>query len=116
MVFVFMIISVLNMLLDTILTQSPGAPCDIGAVLPQLLCDMDFNIISTRLMPKLARPGSKEWNWPKTFYYNYFPRLVKMGYLNNNDIIKFFDDFKSLEILPYSRIFCPILIEIIVEK
>ena len=61
--------------------------------------DMDFNIISTRLMPKLARPNSKEWNWPKTFYYNYFPRLVKM-YLNNNNK-EFFEDFKSLEILPF---------------
>ena len=48
--------------------------------------------------------------------YNYFPRLVKMGYLKNNNIKEFFEDFKSLEILPYSRIFCPILIEIIAEK
>ena len=89
---------------------------DIGATLPQLLYNMDFNIISTRLMPKLASPDSIEWNWPKTFYYNYFPKLVKMGYLNNNDTKKFFKDFKSLEKLHYARIFCPILIEIIAEK
>ena len=89
---------------------------DIGAALPQQLYDMDFNIISTRLMPKLASPDSKEWNWPKTFYCNYFPRLVKMGYLNNNDTKEFFKDFRSLEKLPYARIFCPTLIEIIAEK
>jgi hypothetical protein len=39
-----------------------------------------------------------------------------MGYLKNDDTKEFFKDFRSLERLPYSRIFCPILIEIIAEK
>ena len=89
---------------------------DIGAYLPQILSELGLKIVSSRLMPKLASPKTNEWMWPKTFYLNYFPKLIKMGYLNENDVEKSLNEINELESLSYARICCPILIEIIAEK
>ncbi|GIS57638.1 MAG: hypothetical protein CM1200mP1_15760 [Candidatus Neomarinimicrobiota bacterium] len=45
-----------------------------------------MKVINIRLMPKLGTPGSMVWEWPKTWYQSYFPRLESMGYLNNKDV------------------------------
>ena len=88
---------------------------DIGKYLPEYIASFGANIISTRLITKLASPNTDTWNWPVTFYKSYFPRLVEMGLLDQMVIHKAFDELKELQNIPYARIACPLMIEIVAE-
>tara|TARA_Y100000590_G_scaffold440536_2_gene566043 strand:- start:2695 stop:3504 length:810 start_codon:yes stop_codon:yes gene_type:complete len=89
---------------------------DMGSFLPEYFVKLGMKINHLRLISKLATPGSIDWEWPKSFFYNYFPRLVSMGYLNNQDIEYAIEDLKELELLSYSTLCCPLVIEVIAEK
>lgn len=89
---------------------------DIGRQLPKMLEALDMNIISLRLMPKLAQPNNLVWQWPKTFYYSYFPRLVEAGLLSQNDLKEALSNLNALENSQNSTICCPLMIEVIAEK
>jgi len=67
-------------------------------------------------MPKLAVPKSDNWEWLKTFYKSYFPRLVEMNYLTNEEMEKAFYDFYELEQLKYTTLWCPLMIKTIAVK
>ena len=75
-----------------------------------------MEIFNYRLMPKLATPNTETWEWPKTFYKSYFPRLIKMGLLTNEDVELAFKDLKNLETLGYATLWCPLMIEVIAIK
>lgn len=89
---------------------------DVGKHLHQWFDELGMKITNARLMPKLATPSSDAWKWPKTFYESYFPRLIKMGYLTNQDIDNAFSDLKDLEKLHYATLWAPLMIEVIAEK
>ena len=89
---------------------------DIGKYLHRWFHDLNMNISSAHLMPKLAVPKSNNWEWLKTFYKSYFPRLVEMNYLTNEEMEKAFYDFYELEQLKYTTLWCPLMIEIIAVK
>lgn len=89
---------------------------DIGRELPRILEEIDMKVISMRLMPKLAEPDNLIWQWPKSFYYSYFPRLVEAGYITNEEMKTALEDFAELGKTKNSILFCPILIEVIAEK
>ena len=67
-------------------------------------------------MTKLANPSELTWQWPKSFYHVYFPRLVEMNYLTKQESDQALYDMQQLEKTPSSQLFCPSLIEIIAEK
>ena len=67
-------------------------------------------------MAKMARPSDLAWNWPKSFYYIYFPKLVEMGYLTQEECDQALADHQSLEQNPNATLFCPMMIEVIAEK
>ena len=75
-----------------------------------------MGIVNHRLMPKLATPHTEVWEWPKTFYKSYFPRLVEMGLLTNEDVKLAFEDLKNLETLEYATLWCPLMVEVIATK
>ncbi len=89
---------------------------DIGRKLPGLLTEMGMKVTNLRLMSKLATPGDVTWQWPKTFYHSYYPRLVDMGYLSSEDVSEALKDLSELEHTPGATICCPMMIEVIVEK
>ncbi len=89
---------------------------DVGKHLHQWFDELGMKITNARLMPKLATPSSDAWKWPKTFYESYFPRLIKMGYLTNQDIDNAFSDLGNLEQLHYATLWAPLMIEVIAEK
>ena len=59
---------------------------DVGKYLHEWFDGLGMEIFNYRLMPKLATPNTEIWEWPKTFYQSYFPRLVEMGLLTNKDV------------------------------
>ena len=89
---------------------------DVGSYLPQYFEELGMKVINIRLMPKLGTPGSMTWEWPKTWYHNYFPRLVSMGYLSKKDVEDAMRDVLELEMLPYATLCCPLMVEVIAEK
>ena len=89
---------------------------DVGRDIPVMLEEMGMNIQSTRIMAKLANPNELTWQWPKSFYHVYFPRLVEMNYLSPAESEQALLDMEQLEKSASSQLFCPSLIEIIAEK
>ncbi len=95
--------------------DSPGQ-IDIGRRLPSILSNLGMEIKSIRPMPKLAMPSNVTWQWPKTFYHSYFPRLVEMNYLTPEEISEAFKDLEELEHTNGATLFCPMMVEVIAEK
>ena len=89
---------------------------DVGKYLHEWFDELEMEIFNYRLMPKLATPNTEVWEWPKTFYKSYFPRLVEMGLLTNKDIKLAFKDLKSLETLGHTTLWCPLMIEVIATR
>ena len=89
---------------------------DIGRELPRILSELGMKVTSIRLMPKLGTPENLTWQWPKTFYYSYFPRLVQLGLLTEREAKRAFQDHKTLEKDKNTTIFCPMMVEVIAEK
>ncbi|MBT8327319.1 MAG: methyltransferase domain-containing protein [Bacteroidia bacterium] len=89
---------------------------DVGREVPQMLESMGMKILSTRIMAKLANPKELTWQWPKSFYHVYFPRLVEMNYLTQQESEQALKDMEQLGNQPSSQLYCPSLIEIIAEK
>mgnify|MGYP003304962820 FL=1 len=96
--------------------QESNFEINVGSYLPQYFEELGMKVINIRLMPKLGTPGSMVWEWPKTWYQSYFPRLESMGYLNNKDVENGIRDILELEKLPYATLCCPLMVEVIAEK
>jgi len=89
---------------------------DIGKDLPEILTDLGLNLVNVRQISKLASPNDSIWQWPKSFYFNYFPKLVEMNYLTPEELEKAFEDLKELEAGDDTVITCPLMVEVIAEK
>ncbi|MDA0973256.1 MAG: methyltransferase domain-containing protein [Bacteroidetes bacterium] len=89
---------------------------DIGRELPQIFDELGMEVISVRLMTKIGRPNDLVWQWPKSFYKSYFPRLMDMGYLNSAQVDEAFSDLAQLETMAGATLFGPTMVEVIVEK
>ena len=89
---------------------------NIGSLIPGYVKELNMKMTHIRLMPKLATPGSMDWEWPKTWYQSYFPRLVEMGYLSTEDMNEAFADLEAIEQKPYTTLCCPMMVEVIAEK
>ena len=89
---------------------------DIGRKLPRVLTDFGMKVTHQRLMTKLATPNDVVWQWPKTFFHSYFPRLVPLGRLSNADVSEALKEMDELEHTVGATICCPIMVEVIAEK
>lgn len=89
---------------------------NIGRELPAALIKMGMKIINTRPMSKIATPDNRIWQWPKTFFYSYFPRLAAAGYLSDDEVEKALAEMERLERIPGASICTPLMYEVIAEK
>ena len=89
---------------------------DIGRRLPELFYDAGLEVISIRPMSKMGGPGDLNWFWPKTFFKNYFPRLVEYGFLKEEESQQALEEHDELETMPGAMIFCPHMVELIAVK
>lgn len=95
--------------------DQPG-DIDIGRELSSILLELGMEIVNTRPMAKMSNPKEITWQWPKSFYETYFPRLVDAGYLTEDEKDKAINEFTELESIPGASLFCPTLIEVIAQK
>jgi hypothetical protein len=89
---------------------------DIGRELPEVLIEMGMTIQLIRIMPKLAKPSDFTWQWPKTFFYSYFPRLVEAGYLTSEIKDRALEQMEALEHTPGATLSTPMMVEVIAKK
>ncbi len=89
---------------------------DIGRELPRIFEEIGMKVTGVRLMSKLAKPDNLIWQWPKTFYHSYFPRLAEAGFLEEQDVKHALQDMSEIESLPYTTLCCPLMVEVIAEK
>lgn len=89
---------------------------NIGRYLPSILDEMDMTVTGVRLMSKLATPIAFDWQWPKSFYESYFPRLADIGLLAKKEVNLALEDLAQLEKTKGASICCPLMLEVIAEK
>ncbi len=89
---------------------------DIGRYLPKILGDIGMSITSFRPMLKIATPENGIWQWPKTFFQSYFPRLVLQNYLSQEEANAALAELEELEQLKDASICTCLMVEIIAEK
>jgi ubiquinone/menaquinone biosynthesis C-methylase UbiE len=89
---------------------------NIGRHVPGILNELGMEVTGTRLMAKLATLNDLTWQWPKSFYESFFPRLAETGYLSEGDVIKALVDLTKLEQTPGATICCPLMIEVVGVK
>ena len=96
-------------------TDSRGE-INIGKELPALLKDLGMKVTHIRPMLKMATPEDLTWQWPKTFYHSYFPRLVAAGYLSQEEVTLALQELTQLENTPGATLCCPLMVEVIAQK
>lgn len=92
-----------------------GGNMNVGRQLPQLFFDAGLEVVSIRPMVKLATPDSLAWQWPKTFFEVYLPKLVP-AYLSAKEVEEALYDLQDLEDTDGSTIFCPSMVEVVAIK
>lgn len=89
---------------------------DIGRYLPNILPEIGMKVIGFRPMSKIATPKNGAWQWPKTFFQSYFPRLVPQNYLTPEEVTEALRDLEELEKIDGASIATCLMVEIIAEK
>ncbi|MGB5555711.1 MAG: methyltransferase domain-containing protein [Flavobacteriaceae bacterium] len=89
---------------------------DIGRQLPVILEKIGMKVISVRPMIKIATPYNGVWQWPKTFFESYFPRLVNQNYLTAQEVDQALLDLAALEKISSATMCTCLMVEVIAEK
>lgn len=96
--------------------QDTGGNIDIGKELPSMLSELGMKVVSTRSMSKFATPADLAWQWPRSFYEVYWPKIQEMGYLSMEELAVAFEELEIAEKTPGVTLLCPLLVEIVAEK
>jgi len=89
---------------------------DIGRHLPATLDRIGMKVTGFRPMMKIATAENGIWQWPKTFFQSYFPRLVVQNYLTTEEVTMALLKLEELEKLDGATICTCLMVEIIAEK
>ncbi|NNC71121.1 MAG: methyltransferase domain-containing protein [Flavobacteriaceae bacterium] len=89
---------------------------DVGRKLPVYFEECGYEVIHTRPLTKMATPNQFTWQWPKSFFNIYFPKLIESGYLTRQEVSDALSAFEDLEHLPGATIFTPAMREVIARK
>jgi len=96
--------------------QEGDGDMNIGRELPGIFYDAGLEVISTRPMAKLGGPDDLAWQWPKSFYEIYFPKLVEAGLLTEDQLNTALDEMDELEMHEGALIFGPMMLEVVAIK
>lgn len=87
---------------------------DVGRFIPQWFSEMGASQIKTRKLTRLLQPTDAAWQWPKTFFQVYFPRLIG-NRISQEECEQALLEFAELEKSGTSTIWTPLMVEIIAE-
>ena len=93
-----------------------GGEINIGRKLPSLFEENGLHIDSVRPMVKMSRPDNLEWNWPVTFFKIYLPKVVEMGFLEEDLCQRVLEELSSMQADGKAILMTPTMIEVISRK
>lgn len=96
--------------------RTRGGDPDIAQKLPQLLEETGFKVRHIRPISRIARPRSKLWKWPDSFYKSFVPELVKTGFLKESVAAQFFKEWETASRSSSTFFYAPSVANIIAEK
>ncbi|HEX8907256.1 MAG TPA: methyltransferase domain-containing protein, partial [Longimicrobiaceae bacterium] len=65
--------------------RATGGDGDVGRRVPRMMIDAGLEVVHVEPCIRGARPGSPLWQWPRTFYSNFLPTLVRGGFITRAD-------------------------------
>jgi len=89
---------------------------DIGKYLPELFTSIGMKVVSQRPMNKLATPNILDWQWPRTFFQIYFPKVAQAGYITEEEVKLALEELETLAKNPNATILTPQMVEVIAVK
>ena len=89
---------------------------DIGRHLPAILQKIGMKVTGFRPMAKIATVENGIWQWPKTFFQSYFPRLIDQKYLTQKEVTDALIELEELAKIDGATICTCLMVEIIAEK
>ena len=89
---------------------------NIGRNIPEYFYNVGLEVMHIRPLTKMATPESLTWQWPKSFFHIYFPKLTEMGLLEKSICEAGLEEMRELENLPEATILCPQMVEVIGVK
>jgi len=89
---------------------------DIGRHLPTILPEIGMKVIGFRPLSKIATVKNGIWQWPKTFFQSYFPKLTDQDYLTPEEVREALRELEELEKIDGATICTCLMVEVIAEK
>jgi SAM-dependent methyltransferase len=74
-----------------------GGSLDVGGDVRKLFERHGLDCAPPTGGPRAARPGTALWQWPRSFFRTYLPKLVEMGLVTTADAEEFERDFAERE-------------------
>ncbi len=93
-----------------------GGDDDIVGRLPAILANNGFTVREIKPILRVGRPGDIVWHWPTTFFRNYIPKLVEMGFLTKDDQRAYDEEWETRTRDPNSFFMTPPVWDVVAEK
>jgi SAM-dependent methyltransferase len=96
--------------------RANGGEPDIGLELPRWLESLGFELLVTRPISEVARPGDFLWQWPKAFVGTGIQRLVDLGRVDPARARSMQQAFDDTERTPGAYVINPTVLEIVARR
>lgn len=93
--------------------RASGGDPDLCGRVPAWLLKHGFEVREITPILRVARPGDALWQWPDTFFRNYVPRMVQMGFLSESDQAAFDADWQRRSNDPATYFVTPPVFDIV---
>ncbi len=93
-----------------------GGDDDIAGKLPRLMREAGLEIIETRPIARIARPGEAMWRWPSSYFEVFLPKIVEEGYLKEAERAAFMDEWARRSEDPNCFFCTPPMVAILARK
>jgi SAM-dependent methyltransferase len=93
-----------------------GGDPQVGQRLPAIMAAAGLDVVETRPLQRIARPGDPLWDWPTSFFANFIPMLVEQGLVTKEDWRVFQEEWAERTRNPNAMFWTPSMVEIIARK
>lgn len=96
--------------------RDSGGDPDIGDRLPALLRAAGLVVRDIAPVIRIARPGQAVWDWPRTFWRGFAPKLVEKGLIAQSDCDAFLAEWEARSSDPDAFFSTPPMLTLVAEK
>jgi SAM-dependent methyltransferase len=93
-----------------------GGSYEISEHIPSLMAELGLELTAIEPICRIARPGSRLWEWVSLFHDSYLPKLLAQGLLEPDEAAAFGEDWRAAQSDPASFFFTPPMLGIIAGK